>query len=110
MVLINCRSFTRYNLTKALLFYAIRSMAEKNPISPTSNVLIDIQSPGMTLSDFGEDREKPFGVVLKTLKKVLMGWIARRTDVGARTLIHAIEPDLPHEAHGKFLMDSRIMT
>jgi hypothetical protein len=63
----------------------------------------------MTLSDFGESRDKPWGTFLKTLKVVLMSWIARRTDVGARTLIHAVEPDLELEAHGEFLMDSRIV-
>ena len=63
----------------------------------------------MTLSDFGEDRDKPWGTFAKTLKTVLMSWIARKTDVGARTLIHAVEPDLSHDAHGEFLMDSQII-
>ena len=63
----------------------------------------------MTLSDFGEDRDKPWGTFAKTLKTVLMSWIARKTDVGARTLIHAVEPDLSRDAHGEFLMDSQII-
>jgi NAD(P)-dependent dehydrogenase (short-subunit alcohol dehydrogenase family) len=101
--------FGRYNLSKLLLFYAVRELAAQSPVSAESNVLINVETPGMTLSDFGEDRDKPWGGFAKTMKNVLMGWIARRTDVGARTLIHAVEPDLPREAHGQFLMDSDIV-
>lgn len=84
-------------------------MAAQHPISPESNVLINVETPGMTLSDFGEDRDKPWGAFAKTMKTVVMSWIARKTDVGARTLIHAIQPDLTHEAHGQFLMDSQVI-
>ena len=76
-------------------------------LSPAS--VINVETPGMTLSDFGEDRDKPLGAVGKWLKTTLMSWIARKTDVGARTYIHAIEPDLSHDAHGAFLMDSQII-
>ena len=109
ILLICISSFTRYNLTKALLFYATRAIAAQHPISGNSNVLINVETPGMTISDFGEDRDKPLGAVGKWLKTTLMSWIARKTDVGARTYIHAIEPDLTHEAHGAFLMDSQVV-
>ena len=33
---------------------------------------------------------------------------ARSTEVGGRTLVHAVSPDLEAEAHGKFLMDCKI--
>lgn len=84
-------------------------MAAQSPISASSNVLINVETPGMTLSDFGEDRDKPLGAVGKWLKTTLMSWIARKTDIGARTYIHAIESDLSHDAHGAFLMDSQII-
>lgn len=33
---------------------------------------------------------------------------ARSTEIGGRTLVHAVEPNLNVEAHGKFLMDCKI--
>jgi hypothetical protein len=96
-------------VTKTLLFYSIRSLAAQSPLTKSSNVLINVLTPGMTLSDLGQDRDTPLNATLRKVQRLLLSLIARQTHVGARTLIHAVEPDLNHAAHGKFLMDSQIV-
>jgi short-subunit dehydrogenase len=96
-------------LTKTLLFYAVHALATQIPLTSSTGVLVNVVNPGMTISNFGEDRDKPLSASLKRLKTTLMSIIARSTDVGARTLVHAVELDLRPEAHGNFLMDSRIV-
>ncbi|KAF2670506.1 NAD(P)-binding protein [Microthyrium microscopicum] len=98
----------RYALSKALLFYSMHTMASQSPVVPGSgsNVLIDAVTPGATKSDiFTRDKRAWWQVPIIAL----LNGMARNTDVGARTLVHAVEPNLGPEAHGRFLMNSRIM-
>jgi NAD(P)-dependent dehydrogenase (short-subunit alcohol dehydrogenase family) len=98
----------RYALTKALLFYSMRILALQSPLATGSgsNVLINVMTPGATKSDiFSREKKRWYEVPILAL----LNLIARETDVGARTLVHAVEPDLNTEAHGQFLMNSTIM-
>jgi hypothetical protein len=38
----------------------------------------------------------------------MISLLARTTEVGSRTLVHAVQPDLEPVAHGAFLMDCKI--
>lgn len=88
------------------MFYAIHRLASQSPLAPGSNVLINVMTPGATKSDLFAKHEKAWYEVILT---ALIRSIARETDVGARTLVHAVEPNLSAEAHGQFLMNSSIM-
>jgi len=92
--------------SKLLLLYAVRIMAQMSPLTPDSNVLINCQTPGACKSELTTREDD--GPVIEIIKAVLFPLLARTTEVGARTLVHAVESDLPVEAHGKFLMDCAI--
>lgn len=44
----------------------------------------------------------------KIIMSVMRAALARSTEVGGRTLVHAVKPDLDPSVHGKFLMDCDI--
>jgi len=39
---------------------------------------------------------------------LMVSIIARTTEVGSRTLVHAAKPDIEANAHGAFLMDCKV--
>ena len=41
-------------------------------------------------------------------QKIGIYLLARTTEVGGRTLVHAVKSDIGSETHGKFLMDCKI--
>ena len=45
---------------------------------------------------------------MKAASWLMKAVFARSTETGARTLVHAVSPELPKEAHGQFLMDAKI--
>jgi NAD(P)-dependent dehydrogenase (short-subunit alcohol dehydrogenase family) len=96
---------TYYQLSKLLVYYAHRSIAAQNPVSSDSNVIITVMTPGACSSDLFRDDA---GYVQKLMMSAFFGAMARTTEVGGRALVHAVNPDLEAEAHGKFLMDCRI--
>lgn len=49
-------------------------------------------------------REVPVKILMAGMKAVF----ARSTEVGGRTLVHAVIPDLSPDMHGKFLMDCKL--
>jgi len=39
---------------------------------------------------------------------VMIAIIARTTEAGSRTLVHAVKPDTGENTHGAFLMDCKV--
>lgn len=94
-----------YSISKLLVFYATRRVAALNPVSEKSNVIVSVQTPGACKSDLFREE---MGGFAKLVMSIGVALLARPTDVGARTLVHAVSPEVPVEAHGGFLMDCRV--
>ena len=95
----------RYRVSKLLLLYAVRSIAAKHPISPKSNVIINYLTPGACSTDIFRD---DIGWIQKVFIGALVAIVARTTEAGSRTLVHAVKPDIGEDTHGAFLMDCKI--
>ncbi|KAK3070409.1 hypothetical protein LTR53_010531 [Teratosphaeriaceae sp. CCFEE 6253] len=96
-----------YKNSKLLVYYAVRRAAALSPVSAQSNVILTVQTPGICKSDIFRD---DVGVVKQIGMSAAMTFLARTTEVGGRTLVHAVEPGLSVEAHGEFLVDCQIMS
>lgn len=94
-----------YAYSKWLVYQASRRIAESHPLSKDSNVIINVQTPGACKSDLFREESTALS---KAAKWVMFALFARTTETGARTLVHAVSPDLEGEAHGEFLMDARV--
>jgi len=95
-----------YAYSKWLVYQASRRIAESHPLSQNSNVIINVQTPGACKSDLFREEDTALS---KAAKWVMFALFARTTETGARTLVHAVGPELEGEAHGEFLMDARVM-
>ncbi|KAB2570175.1 Short chain dehydrogenase sol3 [Lasiodiplodia theobromae] len=95
----------RYKVSKLLLLYGVRALAQLSPLTPESNVIIDNLTPGACKSDIFRDDVNWFQRIIMNLAISL---IARTTEQGSRTLVHAVKPELGPEAHGAFLMDCKV--
>ncbi|KAK5716619.1 hypothetical protein LTR15_009511 [Elasticomyces elasticus] len=93
-----------YRNSKLLTFYATRHLAELSPVAET-NVIVTVQTPGVCESDIFRDDA---GLLKSVAMKASMAMLARSAEVGGRTLVHAVTPDLPVDAHGRFLVDCQI--
>jgi NAD(P)-dependent dehydrogenase (short-subunit alcohol dehydrogenase family) len=94
-----------YAYSKWLVYQASRRIADSHPLSKDSNVIINVQTPGACKSDLFREE----GTALsKAVSWVMFALFARTTETGARTLVHAISPELKEEAHGAFLMDAKV--
>lgn len=94
-----------YAYSKWLVYQASRRIAESHPLSKESNVIINVQTPGACKSDLFREEDTALS---KAAKWVMFALFARTTETGARTLVHAVGPQLEREAHGEFLMDARV--
>lgn len=94
-----------YAYSKLLVFYATRRVAALNPVSEKSNVIISVQTPGACKSDIFRDEVNGFA---KMMMSIGIALLARPTETGAQTLVHAVNPELSADAHGKFLMDCQV--
>lgn len=89
----------RYMTSKLLLLFACRSMAEKNPVSPSSPVVINYCNPGMCHSEIDRDnRGKLSALAVNTATSIF----ARTTEVGGRTYVDAVVTS-GQESHGEFV-------
>jgi hypothetical protein len=95
---------SRYKVSKLLLFFAVQELADRSPIDSESNVVIDCVTPGACKSDLFRD---DMGWLRETIQSILVFLIARSTEAGSRTLVHAVNPSLETEAHGRFLMNCK---
>ena len=89
----------RYMNTKLLLMLACRSLAEKNPVSSSSPVVINYCNPGMCISEIDrDDRGRLAAFAVSTTTSIF----ARSTEVGSRTYVNAVVLS-GKESHGKFV-------
>lgn len=95
----------RYRVSKLLLLYAVRSIAAKSPVSPKSNVIINYLTPGACQTNIFRD---DVGWIYRVILSILLGILARTTEAGSRTLVHAVKPDIGEDTHGAFLMDCKV--
>ncbi|KAK4543113.1 hypothetical protein LTR36_005890 [Oleoguttula mirabilis] len=95
----------RYGVSKVLVFYSLRELAARSPLTSDSDVILSVLTPGLCRSDIFRDDVSAAGKLAMT---VGLAAFARTTEVGSRTLVHGISTQLPAEAHGKFLRDCRL--
>lgn len=88
-----------------MLLYAVREIAVRSPLSPSSNVVINLVTPGLCKSDLQRDDISSFPQLVVA---VVLGALQRSTEVGARILVDAVRPDIDTNMHGAFLMDLAI--
>ncbi|KAG9188112.1 hypothetical protein G6011_02035 [Alternaria panax] len=87
----------RYQVSKLMEVLFVRAFCERYP-EPSSPVTVNLCNPGFCHSEFG--REGPG--ILAFMRFLL----ARKTEVGSRTLVHAGTSGV--ESHGKYLSDCEI--
>lgn len=85
----------QYPVSKILGIFAVRALAEKYP-SSRFPVAINLVNPGLCHSELGRDFDT---YTFWALKLVL----ARTTEVGSRTLVHAASQGA--ESHGQYMTD-----
>ncbi|RDW86031.1 hypothetical protein BP5796_04356 [Coleophoma crateriformis] len=87
----------RYNVSKLLEIFGVRAFAERYP-SRLFPVTVNLVNPGFCHSELAREA----GWAIYFLKVAL----ARSTEYGSRTLIHATS--LGQESHGQYLHDCKI--
>ncbi|CAE7205737.1 hypothetical protein CFE70_008716 [Pyrenophora teres f. teres 0-1] len=95
----------RYGVSKLLLMWAVRDMAQRYPFSEQSNVVIACLTPGLCKSNIVQDDES---WIVGVLRRFMIGIVARSAEVGSRNLIDGVKPELGEECHGAFLMDCHV--
>ncbi|KAK0344211.1 hypothetical protein LTR33_018931, partial [Friedmanniomyces endolithicus] len=90
----------RYNVSKLLEVFACREIARLHPVSDM-RVTLNFLNPGLCHSELQRDVPS----FLRPLVNIFM-LLARTTEVGARTLVHAALAG--PETHGKYLSDNRV--
>ncbi|KAH8891559.1 putative short-chain dehydrogenase [Thozetella sp. PMI_491] len=86
----------RYPLTKQLDILSTRALAQLFPVSE-NGVTINVVNPGFCRSELSRDSKGLMRLQIKVMKSVL----ARTTEQGSRTLLHAALAG--PETHGKYL-------
>lgn len=94
-----------YGVSKLLLMWAVRDMAQRYPFSDQSKVVIACLTPGLCKSNIVRDNES---WIVGVLRRFMIGIVARSTEVGSRNLVDGVKPELGEECHGAFLMDCHI--
>ena len=91
----------RYNVTKMMELLAVRQLAEEVTKSQKNGqVVINVLNPGWVKTNIGNG--EPENIAVRAGRKV----IARDTEVGSRTLVHAAEGG--EETHGQYLSDCKV--
>ncbi|KAF1990344.1 short-chain dehydrogenase/reductase [Aulographum hederae CBS 113979] len=92
----------RYNLSKLLEVYVVREWAHKEKYMGSKDypIILNMLNPGFCHSELM--REVP------TLGAIVKGLLARTSEVGSRTLVHAASAGT--ETHGEFLSDCKPKT
>ncbi|WPH03633.1 short chain dehydrogenase [Acrodontium crateriforme] len=88
----------RYMTSKLLEVFAVRAIAEKHSVESLGGVTMNFVNPGLCHSELG--REAGWGLYL--LKMAL----ARTTEYGSRTLVHAGTSGA--DTHGQYMSDCHI--
>ncbi|KAL9100545.1 MAG: hypothetical protein Q9163_004083 [Psora crenata] len=93
----------RYNLSKLLEMYSVRSLAALSTASnKPGNVIINCLNPGMVVSKAMREYEG----ITHILFKIFSAIVSRRTEVGSRTILNAAEAG--QESHGQYLDDCKL--
>lgn len=105
------RTFTypipSYHVSKLLQILLARTLAWRL-VQPTSadkqgpTIVVNTLTPGMCRSGLTKDLRGWFGAQIAIMTKLL----ARSTEVGGRTLVHAIAQG--PESHGKYMNDGEV--
>lgn len=83
----------------------VRDLAQRYPLSDQSNVLVTCLTSGLCLSDLVRDEES---WIVGVLRRFVIGLVARSTEVGSRTLVYGVKPELGDKCYGAFLMDCKV--
>lgn len=95
----------RYNVSKLLEVFACRRIARKNPVDRL-HVTLNFLNPGLCYSELSREiQDSALGPVYRGL----MFLLARTTEVGSRTLVHA-GITAGQDSHGEFLSDCSVTT
>lgn len=92
------RILARYNASKLLEVFFVRELAARTRANSKPDVIINYVNPGLCHSELA--REAGLGLYLLKLA------LARTTEYGGRTLVHAAE--VGPEAHGQYMSDCTV--
>ena len=93
----------RYQTSKLLEILALRSLTAEQPVSKI-HVVVNTVNPGLCHSSLGRDATGGRAYAMWLMLTLL----ARKTDVGSRTLVHAGLSG--EDTHGQFMYDCAITT
>ncbi|KAJ3229845.1 hypothetical protein HDU81_004965 [Chytriomyces hyalinus] len=89
----------RYNVTKLMQVFIARELAKG---VDSDKVIINFLNPGLCHSNLTAPAKGFTSFMVETLKY----WLGRTTEVGSRTLVHALT--VGKESHGQYLSDCRV--
>ncbi|KAJ3399780.1 hypothetical protein CcCBS67573_g03520 [Chytriomyces confervae] len=89
----------RYNVTKLMQVFIARELAQR---VDCDRVIVNFLNPGLCHSNLTSTAKGWGSFVVETLKY----WIGRTTEVGSRTLVHALSAG--KESHGQYLSDCKV--
>ncbi|KAL7948116.1 hypothetical protein V8C42DRAFT_343076 [Trichoderma barbatum] len=89
----------RYPLTKLLVLYAVRELAERTKSNNKSRFILNTPNPSYCKSDLTRETDSAGA---KIFEKVL----ARTTEEGSRTLVHGLLTD--ETSHGQYLTNCHV--
>lgn len=92
----------RYMVSKLLVLYAVRELAERCRASGKGAVVVNTPNPSYCVSGLARESEGAFGV--KTAERLL----ARTTEEGSRTLFHGLVAGV--DSHGAYLTNCHVQT
>ena len=92
----------RYPLSKLLVLYAVRELAERTKSSEKGFCIINTPNPSFCKSNLARERKDSRGF------KVFESMIARSTEEGSRVLIHGLLAG--EESNGQYLSNCRVET
>lgn len=92
----------RYSVSKLLEIFIVRELAEHLNSSSEPAVVLNCMNPGLCHSDLTRDATGPVKMAISLMKASL----ARTTEVGGRTLVHAAM--VGKEGHGQYLSDCKV--
>lgn len=90
----------RYNLSKLLVIYAVRELAQRDAASGKSSIIVNTPNPSWCKSNLARERAGETG--FKFAEKVF----ARSTEEGSRTLVHGLLAG--KESNGQYLNDCHV--
>ncbi|KAI9750398.1 MAG: hypothetical protein M1815_001839 [Lichina confinis] len=96
------RMLDRYNVSKLLEVFVVRELSGQLESSTKGKVVINALNPGLCYSELTRDATGVKGLAVKIFKALL----ARTTEVGSRTLVHAAGSG--QESQGEYLSDSTV--